>query len=87
MVVHMSTHTRTLPRLADLQSGDTVTIQDGKGQQLTGKVQISHGGIFIRAFQHDIEFGKWVESKVDPGTGIWKGTYKIIDWVAPIPGL
>jgi hypothetical protein len=87
MVVHMSTYTRTLPRLDDLQSGDTVTIQDGKGQQLTGKVQRTSERMYIRAFTREIDFAKWHESKVDPGTGIWKGTYKLIDWVAPIPGL
>ena len=87
MVIHMSTLTRTLPRISDLQSGDTITLQDGKGQQLTGTVHVTSWRMYIKAFQKEIDFAKWNESKVDPGTGIWKGTYKIIDWVAPIPGL
>jgi len=87
MVIHMSTLARTLPRLDDLQAGDTITIQDGKGQQLTGRVQRDLDRMFIRAFVKEIDFAKWIPSKIDPGKGIWKGTYKILDWVAPIPGL
>jgi hypothetical protein len=88
MVSHMSTGTRTPPRLGDLQSGDTVTIQDGKGQQLTGKVHSNaRDRIWIKAFEKEIVLAKWVPSKMDPGEGIWKATYRIVDWVAPIPGL
>ena len=87
MVAHMATVTRTLPRVNDIQLGDKITIQDGKGQQLTGVVHVYLNEMVIQAFGQKVVFAKWVPSRVDPGDGVWKGTYKLVDWEAPIPGL
>jgi hypothetical protein len=88
MVPHMSTTLRTVPSLADLQNGDQITIQDGKGQQLTGKAQVrGEDRIFIAAFSHEFVIAKWKRSRLDPDDGWWDGKIKVVDWVAPIPGL